>query len=70
MSVSLIENINDFYFTYCGMKTIDKEKKHWITFFLQLKGMAPQEVNSPDTREIIVANIYVIIITIQVIRYA
>lgn len=58
-------------FTYCGMKTMDKKKKHWITFFfLQLKGMAPQEVNSPDTREIIVANIYVIIITIQVTSYA
>lgn len=50
---------------------MDKKKKHQISFFfLQLRGMAAQEVNSPDTREIIVANICVIIIIRQVMRYA
>lgn len=69
MSVSLIENIDDFYLLWYENHGQEEKTLDYL-FFLQLKGMAPQEVNSPDTREIIVANIYVIIITIQVISYA
>lgn len=38
--------------------------------FLQLKSVASQEVNSPDTTERVVANTYVIIFTGQVMKYA
>lgn len=69
MSVSLIENIDDFYLLWYENHGQEEKTLDYL-FFLQLKGMAPQEVNPPDTREIIVANIYVIIITIQVISYA